>query len=78
MERLHWLLERVFDEDINQLNQTFTAVTIISHCMAYCSSHLWSLVKTRRAEHAVMLCSYMWRAQQLKCCPGSAELSASS
>lgn len=30
MERLHWLLERAFDEDINQLNQTFTAVIITS------------------------------------------------
>ena len=27
MERLHWLLERAFDEDINQLNQTFISVT---------------------------------------------------
>lgn len=26
MERLHWLLERAFDEDINQLSQTFTSV----------------------------------------------------
>lgn len=30
MERLHWLLERAFDEDINQLNQTFVAVSTIS------------------------------------------------
>lgn len=30
MERLHWLLERAFDEDINQLSHTFTAVTTIS------------------------------------------------
>ena len=26
MERLHWLLERAFDEDINQLSHTFTLV----------------------------------------------------
>ena len=33
MERLHWLLERAFDEDINQLSQTFTSVcTTASKC----------------------------------------------
>jgi hypothetical protein len=26
MERLHWLLERAFDEEIGQLSPTFTSV----------------------------------------------------
>lgn len=73
MERLHWLLERAFDEEINQLNQTFTAVSIIPCCMVYCSCHLWSVVNKRRVGHAV---SYMWHAQQLMSCPGAAELNA--
>ena len=32
MERLHWLLERAFDEDIGQLSQTFTSVSIQFEC----------------------------------------------
>ena len=31
MERLHWLLERAFDEEIGQLSTTFTSVHMPAH-----------------------------------------------
>ena len=36
MERLHWLLERAFDEEVGQLSQVFTSVCIYLH-ISQCS-----------------------------------------
>lgn len=34
MERLHWLLERAFDEEVGQLSQGFISVCFL--CMLEC------------------------------------------
>ncbi|KAL3157786.1 hypothetical protein ABBQ32_012209 [Trebouxia sp. C0010 RCD-2024] len=64
MERLHWLLERAFDEDINQLSHTFTAgwqafmpwdtnpLYAIMHESIYCNSGScnWAAHRIRETE----------------------------
>ena len=54
MERLHWLLERAFDEEIGQLSTTFTSVHIVlisQHVhVTFCSQQLFRPQSTRASD----------------------------
>lgn len=56
MERLHWLLERAFDEDINQLSHTFTAVTTIS-CLPRLAPTVMATVQRSQGLWSVQACT---------------------
>lgn len=60
MERLHWLLERAFDEDIGHLSATFTSVHMRAHqptctCDPYAVSSCSGL-----SQHVRLMAVELW------------------
>lgn len=52
MERLHWLLERAFDEEICHLSATFTSV----HMRAHQPSCAFDLPQSAVVQASVSMC----------------------